>query len=334
MQSVNIGNIVVKGVHGPNVDGYPLYTPSDGYSGGDKNRTDKWIKMSQGKYNSPTNIKSVIITNKRVITKLYKGVFENGKLARRTLIKAVDNLEEYAMCLCNTEPMMKLEYKATGTGIKALARPWVATNIETLYFDWTSLLDEDVVAMIGLPKIKAILCRQATLSKQEVVNIVSNELKCQIEGLSERYPRFHKIAFCFDLEQFVDQYGNIAPDLPGATVVTIPTARRDKFGMRPGIYKYDDNVLSRYISEITQVGNGSKSDKKSQEDKKTDKTEETDAVEVKRPTKAGEEEKLLMSIYTKAGLEGVKKAIGMCDKSLVDNLTQEGYELYQRALNG
>lgn len=330
---VNINNIVVKGVHSPNVDNYPLYATVDGYNGENQGKTDKWFKMSQSHFNSPTNVRHIVMTNKKIIVELYKGIYENGKLTKKVLTKSVEPLDEYAQCLCLSEPMSKLEYKATGTGLKALVRPWVTTNIETLYFDWMCLLDADIVSLIGLDKIKAVLAKQAILSKQDILSIFCNEIRCVPEGISEKFPRLHKIGFSFDLEMCIDTKINMGlisqlEKQGNISVVKINTARKSKFSIRDGIYRYDDLVLSKYVDDFTT---GKSSQKIKKLESVTPIVEET--ITPNRPTEKSKEEKLLFSIYSKTGYDGLRKALEMCDNSLMGKLTQEGYDLCQKALS-
>lgn len=341
--NINIGKLVVKGVHTPNVDGYPLYTPVENYDREIQNKSAKWVKMANTHFNSPTNVRNVAITNKKVVVELYKGIYENGKLTKKTLTKKMDSLDDYARCLCQSEPMAKLEYKATGTGLKSLVTPWVTTNIETLYFDWTCLLDQDIVSLIGYQKVQAVLAKQATLNQQDVISLFCNETKCTPEGISEKFPRLNKIGFAFDLEQCLDGDAinqNAVNQLQAQgqmTLVKIKTARRSKFGIRSGIYKYDDLVLNKYVKEFTeQPSQKTKQENtKADEPKEEQQTSQPQQQAPQRPTVKSEEEKLLLSIYSKTGYDGLKKALKMCDNldSLLDSLTQEGYELCSKALN-
>lgn len=346
MNSINLVKTIAQGVHFPNVDEYPLYVRVEDYQSDISNKSAKWVKMAQEHYNSPTNVRYVCITNKTITVELYKGIYEKGTLAKRKNIKSIRdrNLEEYAKCLIATEPMCKLEYKATGNPIRTLIHPWVCTNIERIFVDWTCLLD--ATEIIGYDKVIAVLTGRMQLSQDDLMAIVCDGLKCNPNEINYKFPRLHLIAYCFNLSEYVEQSKDIS-DLTralsgNATIIKLKQAKTSKFSLRMGIYKYDDLVLSKYIDSITANKNeqASKQEpKEKQEPQEKQLSEERQEPEESkkdtgRPKESCIEEKLLLSIYNKTGADGLKRALLMCNTdTLLEQLTESTYNLCKKVLS-
>ena len=323
----NIDNIVVQALHGPKVDGVPIYARIDGaeeagFSG--TSRTDKWSKSTENNYTSPTNVRRVFITGKRVMLQLYRPMIIKGAYDTRGTWRNVpfgDDSILGAAISSVTDKSVILK----GHGLNGLSNPWVLSNVEEVYFDWTLLASESYKnAAIGCMEVlSAYINGKRGLLKSNVAIEMFNLVNMKgTKDLRSRFPRLRCIALISELEGALDdkfdkgetgtdsieesislwissqENINLLNKHKSLMVVNEVTADirlpNQEFALREGIYKYDQEVLSTYISNY--IKRASEYCRK-----------ETSKEAVEKPI--SELEKYLISLEKTEGAEAVKGAI-------------------------
>lgn len=226
MAKLNFDKVVEDAVHGPKADGFVLYGKVPEYKAStelDKAelKSEKYRKASETTYNSPTNIRRVFITHSRIDIQYYVPYIIKGKpnstnwktknisslnikeIAEASLMNEINKAGDITQQLGQNN-----EHILTGNGLKAIFRPWVCSNIEEIYFDYTLLATDQnkngIDGIIGV--IQKIVSGQASMEKSDlpyrifrVIAGVTNK-----ENLRERFPRLKTIAMISNLNSILE----------------------------------------------------------------------------------------------------------------------------------
>lgn len=274
---VNLDRVIASMVHHPKIDGMPLYARVDGaVETGDNSisaaKSPKWEEASLRSYGSPDNIRRVFITYKAVYVHLFRPVkgVKNISLYRSTLFQTP--FDEILRSMQSGEK----EYRVINTGLAALFKPWVCSNIEEVYFDWGILLSETVMNL-GMGNLYNTLTTPGAKVASDVVrNLFTLSAGKGAKELSERYPRLKIIGYVQLLEEI---YKSVGTKLGGRTtegsltnwanieevrsilmgnrgvtslhlVQKSSTTLNTKFSVKDGIYKFDKEVLRDYFESL------------------------------------------------------------------------------------
>lgn len=381
---VNADVLIAQAINRPCVDKIPLYTRVDGgndtgFSGSSK--TEKWLKASDNNYNSPTNIRKVFITGDKVVTQLYRPIKKSGAFdtagcwreykmtGTQNLFKCVEsqvkyesNMRKYYMeKQINRDAEEPVYMEITGKGLRALSHPWVLSNIEELYFDWTLLAAEgnkndDI-------KCSEILSACLNRKKGNVrdafpLNLFLSANEDKSLDWRSKYPRLKCVALISNLK-FVLR-NNFDRGKPGIdsiedslilwyqreknleliknsnSLFIVSDDIRDKsdankfrYSLREGIYKYDRDVLAEYFREVEGRYNDwlferrrrNMGDIDNTVSKKSDLELLLDDVE----SKVGSEEALKVLVMTMANIK---------EAEIFDGMSVEGAVKYRKMLGG
>lgn len=284
----NLDTIIGQAIHGPKVDGIPLYAKIDGtqevgFNNRQGNKSDKWIKATESTFTSPTNIRKVFITGGKVEVQLYKPAIVKGKADtqgcwRKISLTGDNNL--YKVVQDSLDINRKDRVVIKGTGLGALSSPWVASNIEEVYFDWTILASE-------IYKNAGIGCNELLQSflqgkRGYVKSNIALEMFIRANGgnikdLRARYPRLKVVGLISNLgkileyskdrgnsslknvedsiKTWVKMESNIELIKSSGSLVIINEINSDldkyntNFSLRDGIYKFDRDILSYTFSD-------------------------------------------------------------------------------------
>lgn len=329
---INLDKEVARVIHLPRFEDTPLYTRvpdcREGYY--DKaeelsSKSDEWIKKSQLTYGSPNNIRRVFITSEGVFVHFYQPIVYKGKGGNPSLMreKKYAQFNPYEASASITQG--RRDYVITKSGLGALSHPWVASNIEEVYFDWTVLLSEDVLNM-GLGNLLIELTAKPVpgIEKSEIPYLIFKHFCCETkydEDVRSRFPRLRVVGYIQQLERVyrmvdykpgeetVEDMGKlwcaneivkVAGADPACRILLYNIPGVSKYNLeyrtREGIYLYDLEVLQPYFE---------KRNKRIIEYKqRRAKEQEEQIVTVK-----SEIEKQLDEMYERDGAEVVTKAI-------------------------
>ena len=278
---INLDSEVSRLIHFPRFEDAPLYTRvpncTEGYLDASEelnNKSDAWISKSKITYNSPNNIKRLFITSEGVNTHLYQPIAYNGRgsgnssLMRERKYSKFNATEAYQSIMAGSR-----DYVVTRSGLGALAHPWVASNIEEVYFDWTVLMSEDVLNM-GLGNLLVGLTTAKTnkIEKSDIPYKIFENFCLKGESISNKFPRLKVIGYIQQLARVYDLIGykkgsdtildicnlwcfdpvvKTAGADPNCTILiyNIPNVPKlnTTYRLRDGIYLYDKEVLKDYF---------------------------------------------------------------------------------------
>lgn len=344
---LNLDTLVRNKVHSPRVDGNPLYLRVDGnLATGDSSsadRTDKWYKTANRCYTSPDNIKRVFITHKGVYVHLHQPIkgYKSTSLKMESKFK-VDLIEVLnSMMSVGNEG---IRYKLKGNGLSAITRPWVCSNIEEIYFDWSVLLSEDI--MQGGYADIAIKCLQNHIAPPNsvVIELFNRFCRGSVKDTRARFPRLRAVGYIDNLDEVyqaaVDKPGrNSIDDLKNAwydngAILQYSSSQRvavcilGKKGelitdrsIKSNIYQFDKDVLEEHFNSLE---NRIKNYYRSLRDNKQN-IEDIESEQAAVNTTKSEIEKLIDEFYKKGGIVEAKKAIML---SLKDSTSSERDEVY------
>lgn len=182
-KNISLTSLYKHYIHVPNIKGTksnPLYAINDDKVTSDEisgiDRSPEWISASKNSYNSPTNVRRLIITKEHVRIDFYRPIIVNGKQSTEglTRTRAVNSVlsemitERTNLLLGKAAPPASKEndpmrYNITGSVLSLIRTPWVLSNIEEIYMDTTCLYTDKLRARIG----------DLTLAKMEAAKSVS-----------------------------------------------------------------------------------------------------------------------------------------------------------------
>ncbi len=365
---INLDRVITSMIHYPKIEGIPLYTRVDGkIEQGDNSfssdKSTKWIEASKRSYGSPDNIRKLFITNKAVYVHLYRpvvGVKNNISLKRETNFPIA--FSEIYNDIVSAQTMGKQpSYEVRQTGLGALCKPWVCSNIEEIYFDWTIFLSTDIMNL-GMGDFFQ-LYKPGTVGMLPAEPIkVLFDCACLkgIKNVQDRFPRLRCIGYIEHLEKIYHNipsksgaesledsmkpwYANMlvgaAIKDPNSTVAiyNIPGVKKlnDKYSVKDGIYMFDREILLDYFSNLSlRIKEYSKNEKGKEIEAKKSKL-----VEQVKNTKSSLET-TLDEIYIKEGPEKALIALKIAmngipkqDKiDMIKNMSHEGQIKYKRLL--
>ena len=360
---INLDKLISSMIHFPKIDGVPLYTRVDNqideYIRNRLNKSPKWVEYSKRIYGSPDNIRRVFITYKGVYVHLYRPVVggKGKSLVRKTLFSPSFDMV-YNDIMTSTMAGERPKYQVRQYGLKALYRPWVCSNIEEVYFDWTLFLSDDV-RNLGFGDL-LMLYKSGERSLEPIK--VLFEIACLADGckLSDRYPRLR----CFGYISHLEDIYRVVPLKPGidsiddlmkpwynnsilinavksgscnAAIYDVPgvPALNPKYSVKDGIYAFDREVLRSYFITLeTRIKDYIRNRKLSEADKK----KEALIKEVKKTKNSLEI--MIDEIYAKEGAEQAAKALRIAFDGLkrseviaiLNEMSDEGRERYSKLL--
>lgn len=373
-RNINLDTIYKEALHKPSVDSIPLYTHIDGkqetfMSGNEGARSQKWTTLSETTYSSPNNVRKVFFTSKKIVVQYYKPYIKSGKSVetgcwRTTALKDTDgtsiDLIEMGMNMINYDNLL-MQYKISGqntekpenikiggTGLVALHKPWVCSNIEEVYFDH-SILFSSVYRNLGFENIlQLILSNQSKILDGKIAQgILVNAVNTNIKNLRNRYPRLKCVGLISNLDTILNQnYDKGKPGIDsvqelrefwylkpinkdlikGAGGVVSFSKLTDgisplnkTFALRSEIYKFDAELLYKFFEEYKErILNFERQQRDIKLGKATSPEVGETVIEESNNTNnvKSELEELFDEIYSKAGEKEAKK---------LANLTFSGY---------
>lgn len=217
--NVNLDKQFGSGINWPRVDGIPLYVRTDNEEVL-KGRaiTPKWMEKSTRMYNSPTNIRRIMVSYGRVQTEFhtaYANGAKNNKRIATVELNSADKILSGALQIADTalgRPIIGDEtIKLSGTGLKAINQNWVASNLEEIYFDWSVLTSPQFLQveqfrnllMASLNAMGKNVTQVKQLDHQvafEILRRAINNQRLMTESeILEQFPRLHTVAFFSNL---------------------------------------------------------------------------------------------------------------------------------------
>lgn len=247
------------------------------------------VKLSEEKYNSPTNVRRLVITRSKVIVELYKPyivkhsenkAYTGGCILEHKVDSEVDtafkNILNYYSQGQNTDMAYgpKLEYKLSGKPLVNIRNPWVLANIEEVYIDAVMLLSDDLFT--GDDKYKVVSkMRSKALnelgSTNEIIwKCLSKTSDTSPEVINKQFRRLRCVGIIMELNEIVNAGKLNLASIGNNTCIDYLTKMRlvnertsivqkfpadilggenPKFAVRP-YYKFDKNVLFEYSKKL------------------------------------------------------------------------------------
>lgn len=311
MATLNINSILTKYINKPSItaNGIVLYTHVDGYSGEltamEKLAiaNSKIAMIGQSNFSSPTNVRRVFITGNRVVLQTYKPFIKGGKVDtagcwNEYKFKEEDNIydkvierlnfnqimDEYHLAKANGVTGIEKPKVTTlkGNGFKVFYKPWVMSNIEEIYVDWTFLCTDDI---IQYHQDAAILVEDAfrnrgsgKLNSRLLQTLFEEANGINTKSIRNRYPRLKCIAMISNLDDVLNQHydrGKTNTDAyteygkywfeheinnqlirDSNSIVIINKLNDDiealnrNFTVRDGVYKFDSEILKDFVADL------------------------------------------------------------------------------------
>lgn len=324
--SYDLTSLYRQAVHFPRVSkdtggSLPLYPrvpnsqSDDSYSSDYYKEIEKnamYMKAAQSSYNSPTNIRRLLITGTQVVVNFYAAPMLKGKRAEATFTRKLKdrnnneiNLKEvikdkllynvnYNRYLQektfngNAVEPQKIEIKGSAIGI--LASPWVLSNIEEIYFDWTVLASEDVAVLFrnysGAAQLQQFYMNRIppkidTSQNSVILEWFSRNASGNVKDITKRFPRLKYIGIISNLDDVIEKInsqGHVFADLKNpsydsenksrdtwlisnadilknsyimlGTISNKNTLLNPNFISKEYIYKFDSEILAGYFASL------------------------------------------------------------------------------------
>lgn len=233
METINIATIISHALHGPSVDGLPLYARTKEDSKIDTesgiSKTPKWLSASTTTFNSPNNIRKIFITSRRIVVQYYKPYIKNGKPSelgcwREAAYEDGIDIFEKGMEMVgynaaldayndSTWNMTKAErdkvkkpvrIELRGKALSVIFKPWVCSNLEELYFDPCILFSTDYApGQIGTLRELYMSGKPCRLGHNESIAVLESDIGSRLNTLTERYPRLKIISMVSNLDEIM-----------------------------------------------------------------------------------------------------------------------------------
>lgn len=279
-------------IHGPRIDGFPIYARTDGgvdTGVSDTPKSTKWILGTATKFSSPNNIRKVFITQSKVFIQSYAPIagVSGGSLWREAVISDDENPVKTAMYMANfTGYVMTKAIGQTGEEAKrviikgnplsAIIKPWVCSNLEEIYFDSSVFMSEDVrVLSPAYEAIYRAVISHGNIQVNKAIPQSIFEQTCggNIKSLRGRFPRLRTIGYIemlgSVLDTQVDKRDQRAGELDTQPTPWVYTARNKEIISQLGgmvsisnvgtdLHKYNDNFsirsgVYRFDDEVLQA---------------------------------------------------------------------------------
>ena len=300
----NITTIIAQGINGPKIDGIPLYSRIDGSQesgfSAQTNKSEKWEIASKNTFTSPTNIRKVFITGNKIVVNLYKPAIIKGKpdtqgCWREFALTGDNNLRECAMKQLNysqdssrhfmekqVNPKAEAPDKVTlkGSGLGSISRPWVLSNIEEVYFDY-SILASETHRNSGLGCEELLRAyfegKRGYIQSDIILEMFLRANSADKISLRNRFPRLKCVGLISELSTILSvahdkgkpgldsiedsiilwskRETNIALIKQSNSLMSMAELKEDiqiyntNFAIRDGIYRFDRDVLKDYFSD-------------------------------------------------------------------------------------
>lgn len=268
--SININKLVRQGLHYPKYKGVPLYKRvDDGVDTENGTMTDEQlIKISATTYNSPDNIRRIFITHKRIVVHFHH------------TLQGTKNTSKVREFIYETPLTVKdiVQNRVQGNALREIFKPWVLSNIEEIYFDW-SVVGSTTVRNIGLGDLyKKYTMPQYYKDDKDLVSLLEYSTSNRPDWI-EGYPRLRIVACIRDLDKLLEftqankrsTFGTstregIAQEMwlrteavsKGIKEIKTPLAIKvfgrpsinKKYSLKDGIYLFDKEILKGYFENI------------------------------------------------------------------------------------
>lgn len=240
---ISLSSVVNNNIHKPKTQsGYILYPKVLGYKGSSEGgeaatkaeQDESYKRQATKNYNSPTNIKRLFITAKRVTVEYHTGPIINGTSSNRwtqsetkdskdgmtlyeiaeKIVRYDEDTHKYMMeKAINSKAVAPTQYVIQGT-FNLAAYPYTCSNVEEIYFDWSILLSSDVA-----PYFNELLkgARPADIASKFVnfngnfvcenqmpINLFMAQSAGGSKDLRKKYPRLREITFISNLEDITN----------------------------------------------------------------------------------------------------------------------------------
>lgn len=278
---VNI-NLSTRGaaIHRPRIDDYPVYCRVDNDIQEISKRSDKWQKNVENIYNSPTNIRRVYFTYKSVYVEHFQPVVGCGNTLKAGIKGS--NIKEIVI-----KNAYNKDHKFSGSYLTAITTPWVCSNIEEIYFDWSIFTSNDILNLgfgnLLRDSLASFTGEVKGISLQVIQLLFArycmNSNTIEINAIKERFPRLKVVGYIRDLDNIYNNTSNksgrkgiddfILPWCVGidsikasmeqktSTLWLLPDANKfiSKSIIRDNTYKFDRNVLLEYFNNLNKAYN-------------------------------------------------------------------------------
>ena len=235
-KSIAVNSQISKIMHRPTTtSGYVLYTKQKSYNGeleggaiSSKAATDpEYVRKSENNYNSPTNIRRLFITGKGVAVQYYtgpqlagkRGPLWNHKTVEVDLFDVANKIMNYSsehskylmQKTIDAKAVAPDQYSTSGNGIGVVSNPYVCSNIEEVYFDWTLLMSADAApyfqGMLNTNTYAAFLNKATSFSESKNENIIRFFEAFNSGGtkdIRKRFPRLRIVAMISNLDDIIN----------------------------------------------------------------------------------------------------------------------------------
>ena len=236
-----------KALHRPRLkDGeneFIMYVNTDNASGNMENmeslkkaqQSPIYKKRSIDNYNSPTNIRKVWITGKRVAVQYYTTVKTAKKDGKHYYVKEMEvnlfdilkgqmqyneKMNRYSMSKAAGEKAEKPEScSIKGNPFSVFLNPYTLNNVEEIYVDYSVCLASDEAKpyfsglMSMLPELVATQTQYNCVKNHELGQAFCNLTGISSDMLRKRFPRLRLIAMVSRLDEILTHQGNKNVDL-------------------------------------------------------------------------------------------------------------------------
>ena len=363
--SLNLKSVYSEKIHVPTMankeNKSPLYALKENVNDpeiGNLNRDDSWMEASATTYNSPTNVRRLVLTDSWVVTEFYTPFIikgspsKDGKWRVRKVPGDVVKAKKFILTGGSGGDLAygasSESYNITGNMLSPI-RQWVLSNIEEIILDETCFFSSNVNDnKIGIPKL---ICRDRSFkafNQQQKNWLFSQLLKTNdLSSLTKQFPRLKVIAIIPDLSKLVttDELTTLKSKMSGTLYdvlvdngkVTesdcivkrlLPKDIVDLGELRVRTYyKFDAEVLHGYAKKFAASLSSER-----EEDRKRKAAEEKARVEASK----SDLEKTLEAIEASSNLNQAKAVLlltvsglnGEDRKKLKDSFTKDGLRFW------
>lgn len=271
-KKINYNSRITACMHRPVTNGankYVLYPKIKDFKGTVEGSTlaeqdAEYQQKSQSYSNSPTNIRQLFITGKRVYTYLYKAIQTPANKDISSFMKTYedyckDKSEENDMTEIAKKVLKYKEFRANPSAIAmskaigekepdqyivegnilgAIANPYTCNNIEEIYLDWTIFLSTDPIVQQSFDNQftspEGILTfMQGNYSGQEInyskqiMNLFKQTCMGGVKDLRKRFPRLKMIAIISKLDDLITSNNTL---MIHSLVSETDSNNKDKYG--------------------------------------------------------------------------------------------------------
>lgn len=254
------------------------------------------------------------------------------------------------------------------TGLGALHNSWTMSNLEELYISPMILLSEDIQSIISPAKAMKILNffsntpAGKAISDRSLVDIFERVNGNDVKNIRNRFPRLRFLAFMSNIEDAINlpNVRNLREGLPeqnldialnwmtfalnhnvnSVSSFVYSSVAYDKsikfyssFAVRPGIYKFDAEVLSifgeKYKNKVLEIGRQNRD--KDKDEKPNDTISEAHELEKYLDEIVAQYDPSMVTVAAKLALARYKSG---AIKEMYEQFTPEGKDKYKDIFSG